>query len=674
MCGLTGFIDPGRRDGKLVAGILETMAGSLHHRGPDSGGVWTDGDLGVALGHRRLSIVDLSAEGHQPMLSESGRYVIVFNGEIYNFRAMRAELAAAGAAFRGHSDTEVLLAAIERFGLDGALERAAGMFALALWDRRDARLHLARDRVGKKPLYYGWSASTLVFGSELKAIAAHPDFRPTVNRDALTSYFRYQYVPAPHSIWQGVYKLPAGHRLTIDAQALHRIDREALPGQAVCYWSAKDVAETGAARPLVSNADQALDLLEQTLSQAVAERMVADVPLGAFLSGGIDSSLIVAMMQAQSRDRVKTFTIGFDEGFYDEAAAAREVALHLGTDHTAFTVTPQDALGVIPSLPMIYDEPFADPSAVPTALICRLARRAVTVCLSGDGGDEVFAGYGRYALATNLSERFERVPQWLRSLAGRGATAVPAGVWDVALRGVAGRAVPGLRGGITGDRIHKLASLMGADSRDALYHAMISLNRAPENLVQGGREPLSPFTDPAQATTLSDPLHRMMYRDTISYLPDDILVKVDRASMAASLEVRAPLLDHRVIEMAWRLPPQMLCADGRGKWPLRQLFDRYLPTRFRERPKQGFSVPIAEWLRGPLRDWAEDLFDPALMEADGLIDPAPVSRMWAEHLSGSRNWSAHLWTVAMFQSWRRQWLAEAAPAMGSALTDKAVAA
>lgn len=658
MCGLTGLIDPQRRDGDALSGIVGTMTGRLRHRGPDSGGVWTDDELGLGLGHRRLSIVDLSAEGHQPMLSASGRYVIVFNGEIYNFAAMRSELAIVGSAYRGHSDTEVLLTAIEHFGLDGALERAVGMFALALWDRKERKLHLARDRIGKKPLYYGWAGKSFVFASELKAIAAHPNFTPAVNRDALTAYFRYQYVPAPHSIWQGIHKLPAGHRLTIDPADLFRNDRISLPDQAVCYWSMKEASESGAAQPFMDGPEEALDLLEATLSQAVAERMIADVPLGSFLSGGVDSSLIVAMMQAQSRDPVKTFTIGFNEGFYDEAAAAREVARHIGTDHTEFTVTPGDALSIIPSLSEIYDEPFADPSAVPTAQICKLARTKVTVCLSGDGGDEVFAGYGRYALATRLGERFERVPRWLRSVAGRGMTGVPVGVWDAALQGIAGRALPGLRGGISGDRVHKLASLMGAGDGDALYHALISLNRDPENLVRHGREPLSPFTDPAQASELANPLHRMMYRDTISYLPDDILVKVDRASMAVGLEVRAPLLDHRVIEMAWRMPPAMLNMDGRGKWPLRQLFDRYLPAEFRERPKQGFSVPIAEWLRGPLRDWADDLFDGVRMEDDGLLNPAPVRKMWAEHLSGNRNWAAHLWTVAMFQSWRRRWLAD----------------
>ncbi len=656
MCGLTGIFDPGCRNAGDLKVAASAMTERLRHRGPDSDGIWVDEEAGLAIGHRRLSILDLSPEGHQPMHSASGRYVVVFNGEIYNFETIRAALEARGCVFRGHSDTEVLLAAIEHHGLDSTLDQIGGMFAFALWDRQDRRLHLVRDRIGKKPLYYGWAGSALVFASELKSITEHTQFRPEIDRDALTAYMRYQYVPAPWSIWKGIYKLPPGCRLTIGLDEFGALDRAALPDRAVTYWSMKDVAESGSLTPFKGSADAALDELDVTLRLAVRERMIADVPLGAFLSGGIDSSLVVAMMQSQSAQPVQTFTIGFNEGFYDEAVAARRVARHLGTDHTEFVVTADDALAVIPHLPDIYDEPFADPSAVPTAHICRLARSKVTVCLSGDGGDEVFAGYGRYALASRLGARLDKMPRWLRGLAGRGVTGIPVAIWDAALHGLGSRALPGLRGGLSGDRMHKLASLMNVGNRDELYHAMISLARAPEALVRGGAEPLSPFTDPASATTLCSPLRRMMYYDTLSYLPDDILVKVDRASMAVSLEVRAPLLDHRVIEQAWRLPASMLREDGDGKWPLRRLFDRYLPQTFRDRPKQGFAIPVAEWLRGPLKEWADDLFDASRMETEGLIDPAPVQKMWAEHLSGRRNWSAHLWTIAMFQAWRQRWL------------------
>jgi asparagine synthase (glutamine-hydrolysing) len=659
MCGLTGIFDPSGRDASGLARPIAAMTARLEHRGPDDHGLWVDADTGIALGHRRLSIVDLSPEGHQPMMSVEGRHVIAFNGEIYNFKSLRAELAAQGHTFRGTSDTEVLLAVIERDGLDAALNRISGMFAFALWDRAERRLHLVRDRLGKKPLYYGWVQNKLVFASELKAITAVPGFQPQVDRAALTAYLRYQYVPAPCSIWKGIWKLPPGHRISLDMDAFGTAMDPMLHRRALPYWSMRSVAEQAVQRRFTGSPDAMIDRLDAVLNNAVAERMIADVPLGAFLSGGIDSSLIVAMMQSQSAKPVQTFTIGFNEGFYNEADDARRVARQLGTDHTEFVVTSDEARDIVPGLAETYDEPFADPSAVPTMHIARLARTKVTVCLSGDGGDEVFAGYGRYALASRLGDTIERYPQWLRGLAGQGVSGIPAGIWDATLGRLRGRAIPGLRGSVSGDRMHKLAALLDVRDRDALYHAMISLTRHPEALVLDGHEPLTPFTDPAWASTLADPLQRMMYRDTVTYLPDDILVKVDRASMATSLEVRSPLLDHRIIELAWRMPPEVMRHDGSGKWPLRQLLDRYLPAYSKDRQKQGFAIPLAEWLRGPLRDWAEDLLDEKEMESDGLLQPAPIRKLWREHLSASRNWSALLWTIVMFQSWRRQWLVPA---------------
>lgn len=659
MCGLTGIVDPSCRNAARLSAIAESMTATLLHRGPDSGDIWVDPSTALALGHRRLSIIDLSPEGRQPMHSDSGRYVIAFNGEIYNFNSLRSELVAQGRRFRGHSDTEVLLSSFEHFGLEPTLHRITGMFAFALWDRQARRLHLARDHMGKKPLYYGWVGDALVFASELKAIVAHPGFNPQINREALTAFLRYQYVPAPWSIWKGIYKLPPASVLSLDVDALGQLEHNRLASRITAYWSVKSVAERNSASPLTGPAGISLEQLDAVLSEAVAERMIADVPLGAFLSGGVDSSLVVALMQAQSTRPVRTFTIGFNENAFNEAEIARKVAAHLGTDHTEFTVTAKDALAIIPDLPRIYDEPFADPSAVPTVQLTRLAKSAVTVCLSGDGGDEVFAGYGRYALASRLGRGIERTPRWLRSMARRGVTAVPVRFWDSAFRGLQPQRLPGLHGGLSGDRMHKLANMLGVSDPDELYHSLISLTLHPEDLVRGGREPLSPFTDPARAADLPDRLHRMMYRDTISYLPDDILVKVDRASMAASLEVRSPLLDHRVIELAWRLPASMLRQDGDGKWPLRQLFDRHLPRELRERPKQGFAIPVAEWLRGPLRDWAEDLLSAPRLEDEGLLNPAPIRRMWNEHLHGARNWSSQLWTIAMFQAWRQTWAGSA---------------
>jgi asparagine synthase (glutamine-hydrolysing) len=642
MCGIAGVLGP-PGDPAERAAMAARMAATLAHRGPDDSGSWADPAGIAAFGFQRLSILDLSPEGHQPMTSFDGRYAVVFNGEIYNFAALKEELRAAGVSFRGRSDTEVLLAATTRWGIEATIPRLWGMFAFGMWDGRERALHLVRDRLGKKPLYYGWQGSTFLFGSELKALRAHPDFRAPIDRDALASYLRFSYIPAPRSIHEQVRKLLPASWVTVHP------DRPGEMPEPRRYWDPVAVARAGHEDPLVLPDPEAIGEVEKLLSDAVRLRAIADVPLGAFLSGGIDSSTVVALLQAQSQLRVSTFTIGYDASQYDESVQARAVARHLGTDHTELRVTPEDARAVIPRLAELYDEPFADSSQIPTFLVSELARRRVTVALSGDGGDEVFGGYNRYVAGTRLWRRLRGVPLPIRRGAARLADAIPPRAWD-RTGAAADRLIPVTRRGlVSGNRVQKLATVLDLGSIDEMYTRLVSTWPDPGRLVRGGHEPELPWR--AVKANLPNPADRMMLFDLIGYLPDDILAKVDRASMGVSLEVRAPLLDHRVVELAWRLPLHQKIRGGEGKWLLRQVLARYVPPSLFERPKHGFGVPIDAWLRGPLREWAEDLLSEQRLAREGFLDPAAVRFALHEHQHGTRNRQHELWAVLMFQSW-----------------------
>jgi asparagine synthase (glutamine-hydrolysing) len=637
------------------------MADTLIHRGPDDAGVWVDADAGIALAHRRLSILDLSPAGHQPMVSAAHRYVIIYNGEIYNHLELRHRLESEGRApaWRGHSDTETLLAAFEAWGIEKTLTRCVGMFALALWDRKTRTLTLARDRMGEKPLYYGWVRGTLVFGSELKALRAHPGFDNAIERRALTLFMRYNYVPAPWSIFENTWKLPPGCYVQFAAAALTPGSSPMGRGEVKPYWSVRDVAEAGLLHPLADNEAAAAEKLEALLKQSIASQMVADVPLGAFLSGGIDSSTVVALMQAHSSRPVQTFSIGFHEDEYNEAEHAKAVARHLGTNHTELYVTPEEAMAVIPKLPTLYDEPFADSSQIPTFLVAELARRQVTVSLSGDGGDELFGGYTRYFWTRSLWRRLAQIPMELRRALQRMLIAVPPACWNTFLAAIHPLLPHRYRVSLAGDKVHKLAELLTLDSPQAVYRYLVSHWKHPaQELVLGANEPptvLQTVDAWPQALHSDGKGNRleamMMFLDQRTYLPDDILVKVDRAAMGVSLETRVPFLDHRVVEFAWRLPLTMKIRGGQGKWLLRQVLYRYVPKALIERPKMGFGVPLDRWLRGPLREWAEDLLSEERLKHEGFLNPAPVQQMWAEHLSGRRNWAYYLWDVLMWEAW-----------------------
>lgn len=620
------------------------MEQAIIHRGPDDGGQWWDSDAGIGFSHRRLSIVDLSPAGHQPMVSACGRFVMIFNGEIYNHLKLRQELDSlfqeeGCLAWRGHSDTETLLAAIVAWGLEAALKKCVGMFAFALWDRQKRCLILARDRLGEKPLYYGWQGDSFLFGSELKALKVHPAFQAEVHRDALALLMRHNYIPTPYCIWQGINKLQPGCFLTLTRDQPDPVITQ--------YWSGKSIIEAGVASPFKGGADEAVNMLESLLLDAVSQQMMADVPLGAFLSGGVDSSAIVALMQAQSSRPVRTFTIGFNEAQYNEAEHAKAVARHLHTDHTELYVTADDAMNVIPKLPMLYDEPFSDSSQIPTFLVSQMARRHVTVSLSGDGGDELFCGYNRYLLGNRLWGKLSHLPVSLRRVIAGGLTRLSPSAWN-RLTSPIGRYLGSLN---LGDKIHKGAEVLGNRSIDELYLQLVSHWSDPNSLVLGAREPFTLLTDVAQQPVASCDIDRMMALDMLSYLPDDILVKVDRAAMGVSLETRVPFLDHRVVEFAWQLPMQYKLHEGVGKWALRQVLYKHVPQALIDRPKMGFGVPIDDWLRGPLQGWAESLLNESRLQQEGYFNPMLVKEKWREHLSGKRNWQYYLWDVLMFQAW-----------------------
>lgn len=655
MCGIAGFIgDPSATPIGEWPIFLRRMGAAIRHRGPDDSGAWVDQDVGVGMVHRRLSILDLSAAGHQPMTSSSGRFIVAFNGEIYNHLEMRAELECgphSGALlgrkgskphWRGHSDTETLLAGFAAWGVAATLQRAVGMFAIALWDRAERRLTLARDRLGEKPLFYGWVHGAFVFGSELKALRAYPGFDNPISRDALALYLQHCAVPAPYSIYQDIFKLEPGCMLSLDASGLASKTLQVEP-----YWQFTNAVHQGLGNPIQSETE-AVAALDAALRKAVALQAVADVPLGAFLSGGVDSSTIVALMQAQSSRPVQTFTVGFDEAGFDESPHALAVAQHLGTEHHALRVTAVDARAVIPLLPAMYDEPFADSSQIPTYLVSKAARRHVTVALSGDAGDELFGGYNRYFLGQRVWNRVGWMPPVLRQGLGAGIQQLPVAAWDAL-----GRALPGAHGiARLGDKAHKLAHrLKTVQSVDDLYQSLVTEWPQGVDLVRGASRLPTKLDDAGLVVGVPEAEHRMMLWDTLTYLPDDILTKVDRAAMSVSLETRVPFLDHRVVELAWRLPLHMKIRGGQGKWALRQVLYKYVPRELIERPKAGFGIPVGQWLRGPLRDWAEELLDEARLQQEGYFNPAPIRQVWQEHLSGRNDWTSRLWTVLMFQAW-----------------------
>ena len=666
MCGFSGFLT---NNPSILANsevIVTNMADTIQHRGPDDSGVWVDVDAGVALAHRRLSIVDLSPAGHQPMVSSNNRYVIAFNGEIYNHVEIRCELErhsnpnltaedvlippdslstsmSGPFKWRGHSDTETLLAGFEAWGIEVTLKKTVGMFAIALWDREERVLTLARDRMGEKPLYYGFQNKTFLFGSELKALKSHPDFLAEIDRDVLCLYLRHCYIPAPYSIYKNIQKLLPGTylqvRLGVDANA------QTLSPKA--YWSMTDVARQGVEASFKGSDGEAIAILDSQLKQSIGLQMMADVPLGGFLSGGVDSSTVVALMQAQSMRPVKTFSIGFDDSSYSEAEYAKAVAQHLGTEHTELYISSTQAMGVIPLLGKIYDEPFADSSQIPTFLVSQMAKPHVTVSLSGDAGDELFCGYNRYVLADNWG-RIEKMPVGMRSLVSNVINYIQPQTWDSVFQQISKfKKMPDNMG----DKLEKLAIGLKSTTVQDAYFSLVSEIDYPEQVVIGAKEPQTWLTQVGKSSHFQDPKQVMMFMDAMTYLPDDILVKVDRASMANSLEVRVPFLDHRLVELAWQLPMAMKMREGQTKWILRQVLYQYVPQYLIERPKAGFAIPLGDWLRGPLRDWAEDLLEDQRLQREGYFNSDFVHDLWRAHLMGNRNNQSLLWSILMFQTW-----------------------
>lgn len=641
MCGIAGLIDlKAQTSTEELHQITTRMTDTLFHRGPDGGDVWIDGETGVGLGHRRLAIIDLSEAGHQPMTSSDDRFVIVYNGEVYNADDLRPELVALGYTFKGHSDTEVIVNGFSAWGVKATIERLIGMFAIATWDKQTRQFYLIRDRVGIKPLFWTETNGTFLFGSELKALYEHPACPKVINRNAVASYLRHNYIPAPLTMFDGIHKLMPGHILCRDFSGNQTIEP---------FWSLDNVIanQTG----FEGSEAEATDQLEDLLKDAVGRRMISDVPLGAFLSGGIDSSCVAALMQAQSSKPIRTFSIGFEEEGYNEAKHAAAVAKHIGTDHTELYVTPNDARDVIPLLPDYYDEPFADSSQIPTYLVSKMTRDHVTVALSGDGGDELFGGYTRYFTAQKYAKTLYSIPKPLRQIGSGMIHSLSPKTWDKLFNLVPASKRPSL----PGDKLYKLAGVITGDQDDC-YRRLISHWEHPDQVVLGASEPKGLVWDQTVKERVPNFVDRMQYLDTLTYLPDDILTKVDRASMAVSLEARVPLLDHRVLEFAWNLPQSMKIKDGQGKWLLRQVLYRHVPKEMIERPKMGFGVPIDQWLRGPLKEWAHELLKPEALSQTGLVDPIAVQQKWAEHQNGTRNWQYHLWDILMLQSWQQKWM------------------
>ncbi len=645
MCGIAGLLNSRGSSAAELGTLTGAMTASLAHRGPDADGVWIDGERGIGLGHRRLAIVDLTHAGAQPMISADERWITVYNGELYNTEDLRAEIEASGhrVNWRGHSDTEVILETVTLWGVVEATKKFNGIFALALWDRRDRRLWLVRDRLGVKPLYWGKLPNGgLLFGSELRALRAHPRFDAALNMSAVAGYLRSACVAAPLTIYRDAWKLPPAHILSASAEEEPKLTR---------YWNLREIAAAGQ-RSLDRRSDaEVTDELENLLTDAVGRQMVADVPLGAFLSGGIDSSTVVALMQKQSSRPVRTFSIGFHEQAFNEATHAHAVAKHLGTDHTELMVDPATARAVISRLPDIYDEPFADSSQIPTFLVSELARRDVTVALSGDGGDENFAGYNRYHWIDGLSRLTDRVPRALLRGTSQALRLLSVDAWDTLLSAMPRR----LRPQHVGDKIHKAAGVLACDGVDNMYRGLIAQWSDPREAIRGAEEPAGIWNEPGLAEDLPDNVARLRYFDMMHYLPDDILTKVDRASMAVALEARVPLLDHRVVEYAWRLPRSQLGSGRDSKKILRRILYRHVPAELIDRPKMGFGIPFGEWIRGPLAEWAQDLLSERSLQATGIFDSAIIRKRFQEHLDGRRNWQSSLWTILMFQAWQRRW-------------------
>jgi asparagine synthase (glutamine-hydrolysing) len=639
MCGIAGFISsPSSENLSLKA---TNMIKQLHFRGPDDMGVWIDQEASVALAHSRLSIVDLSSAGHQPMESHDSRYVIVFNGEIYNHNELRLELNSSGRFFkwRGHSDTETLITGFSVWGIEETIKKTTGMFAFAVWDKQERVLTLGRDRIGEKPLYYGWQGETFFFGSELKALKVHPAFQGVIDRNALTLLLRYNYIPEPYSIYQGISKLRPGCLLTLPYSERNCIETE--------YWSATEIARNGIQAPFDGTPNQAVNKLETLLRNSVAKQMLADVPIGAFLSGGIDSSAIVALMQSQSNQPINTFSIGFDVANYNEAVHAKAVATHLGTNHTELYVSPSVAMDVIPKLSSMYDEPFADSSQIPTFLVSKMAKQHVTVSLSGDGGDELFCGYNRYQITAKSWGSLRPIPKKVRQVIASGLTSISPDTWTKF-----GNLIPETeRIRLLGDKIHKGAGVMASGSVQELYKGLSSQWKDPASIVIGGSEPATLLTENLPNLQGLSDIEQMMALDIVTYLPGDILTKVDRAAMSNSLETRVPMLDHHVIEFAWQLPIEYKLHKGISKWPLREILYRYVPKKLIERPKMGFGIPIGDWLRGPLREWAEELLDESRLNDEGFFRSKAIRTMWNEHLNGQFDRTHQLWCILAFQTW-----------------------